>query len=104
MGLRLRIKGVSPADIQRGIAAAEAVFKAAGITAFRACSGMFELECWDDDGFEGELSEEDSKAASVWLEAEAAAIDACCVGWPDHKMPGSLSSLEYYTDAESPNH
>ncbi|WP_395449398.1 hypothetical protein ACHMW7_05865 [Aminobacter sp. UC22_36] len=101
MGLHLRIEGVSPEDMQRGIAAAQAVIDAASMTAQRACSGMFALECWDDDGFQGELSEEDGKAASVWLEAEAAAIDACCVGWPEDKMPG-MSSLEYHKDGESP--
>ena len=101
MGLHLRIHGVSPEDIQRGIDAAEAVLQAAGLTALRACSGMFALECWDDAGFEGELSEEDAKAADVWLEAEAAAIDACCIGWPEDKKPG-MSSLEYYRDGESP--
>jgi len=102
MGLHLRIKGVSPEDIERGIAAAQAVLNAAGITAYRACAGMFALECWDDDGFEGELSEEDSKAASAWLEAEGAAIDACCIGWPEDKKPG-MSSLEYYKDGSPPH-
>ena len=103
MGLHLRIKGVSPEDKQRGVAAAEAVLRAAGMTAQRACAGMFALECWDDDGFVGELGEEDSEAATVWLEAEAAAIDACCIGWPEDKKPG-MSSLEYHRDGESPPH
>ncbi|MDR7221665.1 hypothetical protein [Aminobacter aminovorans] len=101
MRLHLRIKGVSPEDKQRGIDAAQAVIDAAGISALRACEGMFAPECWDDGGFVGELSEEDAKAADVWLEAEAAAINACCVGWPDDKKPG-MSSLEYYQDGESP--
>lgn len=35
MGLHLRIGGVSPEDIRRGIAAAEAVFHAAGISSLR---------------------------------------------------------------------
>ncbi|MRX33241.1 hypothetical protein [Aminobacter sp. MDW-2] len=103
MGLHLKIEGVSPEDKQRGIAAAEAVLHAAGMTADRACAGMWALECWDDDGFQGELSDEDSKAARVWLDAEAAAIDACCVGWPEDKKPG-MSSLEYYRDGESLPH
>jgi len=51
----------------------------------------------------GEMSDEDSKAASVWLEAEAAAIDACCIGWPDDKKPG-IPALEYHPDGESPLH
>ncbi|WP_210346938.1 hypothetical protein [Aminobacter sp. SR38] len=103
LGLYLRIKGVSPEDKQRGIAAAQAVIDAAGITALRACSGMFALECWDDGGFVGELNDEDWEAAAAWLDAESAAIDACCIGWPEDKKPG-VSSLEYYADGESPPH
>jgi hypothetical protein len=101
MGLHLRINGVSPEDIQRGIAAAEAVFEPPALQPCAPALGMFALECWDDGGFEGELSEEDARAADVWLKAEAAAIDACCIGWPEDKKPG-MSSLEYYRDGERP--
>lgn len=103
MGLHLSIDGVSAEDKQRGIAAAEAVLRAADMTADQASAGMSALEWWDDDGCQGEMSDEDSHAASVWLEAEAAAIDACCIGWPDDKKPG-IPALEYHPDGESPLH
>lgn len=88
MELRLDIEDASPEEIARGIAAAEAVFERTGISAIDAADGMFALEGWDIKGFpEGEEpSEEEDRAASVWFEAERAACEACCAGWPEEKV------------------
>ncbi|RWE77598.1 hypothetical protein [Mesorhizobium sp.] len=88
MELRLDIEGATPEEIARGIKAAQAVFDDAGITAEEAAHGMFALEGWDIKGFpEGEKpSEQEQKAADAWLEANRAACDACCSGWPEDKV------------------
>ncbi|RWQ79279.1 MAG: hypothetical protein EOS85_17275 [Mesorhizobium sp.] len=85
MELRLDVKGASPEEISRGIVAAQAVFERNGIQPDKAANGMFALEGWDIKGYpEGEEpSEEEDKAASVWFEAERAACEACCAGWPE---------------------
>lgn len=100
MGLRLTIDGASLEDIQRGIAAAEAVFKASGVSAQEAAGGMFALEVWDDAGCQGDFTAkqpEDARAAGVWMDAGEAAVAACCTGWPEDRMPLMLS-LEYVDD------
>lgn len=83
--LRLNLDEASPEEKARGIAAAEAVFEEAGISAEEAANGMFALEGWDDQSFsdDAEPTESDDAAAAVWMEANKAALKACCVGWPE---------------------
>ncbi|TPK61149.1 hypothetical protein FJ930_27860 [Mesorhizobium sp. B2-4-15] len=94
MQLRLNIEGASSDEIAHGIAAAEAVFARAGISAEAAADGMFALEGWDIQGFpdDEQMSEEEDEAASVWMEANKAAIDACCACWLE--KPGNYLMLE----------
>ncbi|MER8859105.1 hypothetical protein NKI09_15805 [Mesorhizobium sp. M0757] len=89
MELRLNIEGATPQELCRGIAAAEAVFARAGITALQGAEGLFALEGWDIKGFpeDDKPTEDEDQAATVWLEADKAAAAACCAGWPEEKVP-----------------
>lgn len=90
MELRLNIEGATPEELARGIAAAEAVFSRAGITALQGAEGLFALEGWDIKGFpeDDQPTEDEDQAASVWMEADEAATTACRAGWPEDKVPG----------------
>ena len=92
MKLRLEIEGASPDEQQRGIEAAKSVFAAAGISAEQAADGMFALEGWDDSSFpDDEAPTEDEDAASaIWMDANKAAIAACCADWPVDAVPPHL--------------
>ncbi|MBZ9756918.1 hypothetical protein LB524_16630 [Mesorhizobium sp. ESP6-5] len=96
MRLRLEIKGASPEEKQRGIDAASAVFAAAGISPEQGADGMFALEGWDDANFHDDLEpdEDEDEAASVWMQANKAAIEACCTDWPADAVPGNYLLLE----------
>lgn len=89
MELRLNIEGAAPEELARGVAAAEAVFAHAGITALQGAEGLFALEGWDIKGFpeDDQPTEHEDQAASVWMEADEAATAACCAGWPEDKVP-----------------
>lgn len=82
--LVLHVDGASDADLARGLAAAHAVFTAAGITPAKGARGLFNRERWDVQGFpeDAEPSPEDLDAASAWDDADRAAAQACCAGWP----------------------
>ncbi|QKC98396.1 hypothetical protein [Mesorhizobium sp. NZP2298] len=89
MELRLSIEGATPEELARGVAAAEAVFARAGITALQGAEGLFALEGWDIKGFpeDDQPTEDEDRAATVWMEADEAATTACCAGWPEDKVP-----------------
>lgn len=96
MQLSLSIKGALPDEKQRGIEAAQAVFAAAGISPEQAADGMFALEGWDDASFSAdeEPTEDEDNAASVWMDANKAAIAACCANWPVDAVPENRLFLE----------
>ncbi|TJV19718.1 hypothetical protein [Mesorhizobium sp.] len=96
MKLRLEIENASPEERERGIEAAEAVFATAGISAEQAAYGMFALEGWDDASFapDEEPTAEEDGAAAVWMEANKAAIAACCADWPADVVPENHLLLE----------
>ncbi|RUT85523.1 MULTISPECIES: hypothetical protein [unclassified Mesorhizobium] len=89
MDLLLTVPGASPEEIARGIAAANEVLDRAGISALEAADGMFAIEGWDDASFADESlpTGEENEAASAWIEASRAALDACCADWPAEKRP-----------------
>ncbi|MGY2991218.1 hypothetical protein [Mesorhizobium sp. URHB0026] len=89
MELRLNIEGATPEELACGVAAAEAVFARAGITGLQGAEGLFALEGWDIKGFpeDDQPTEDEDQAASVWMEADEAAMAACCAGWPEDKVP-----------------
>ena len=48
------------------------------------------MEGWDIRGFDGELSAEESRNFDIWCDAEAAALEACCLGWDEDRKPVSI--------------
>ncbi|WP_027062846.1 hypothetical protein [Mesorhizobium loti] len=88
MTLRLCIERATTEELARGIAAAEAVFEGSGISYKDAMNGMLAVELWEMKGFPKDAapSEEMDDKAGVWYEAERAACEACCAGWPEDKV------------------
>ncbi len=66
--------GASTEEIERGVAAAEAVFAKHGWTA---------RECWDAElrFADGDSHDDDDALTNVWAEAESAAYAAAFAGW-----------------------
>ena len=95
MQLRITVEGATKEEVRRGLNAALAVFDKANMHPLTAAEGRFALEGWDIQGFpEDGFSDEESAAASVWMEAEQAAIDACCANWPgDRERPSEVLEL-----------
>ena len=88
MEIRISVPGASSEEIERGLAAARAVFEEAGISAERAAEASFAIEGWDEAGFPDDDSypdDEDFAFAHVWGEADEAAAAACCQDWPEEK-------------------
>lgn len=73
--LAIRAEGVTEADIERGIAAAQTVFNVAGATPFKAAAACFKREGEIDD-----LSDEEIALCRVWEDADTAAAHACFAG------------------------
>ncbi len=88
MPLCLYIEDATTDELACGIAAAEAVFEASGISYQDAMKGMLAVECWEMKGCPKDAApgEENDVAASVWHEADRAACEACCAGWPAEKV------------------
>ncbi|MVA97958.1 hypothetical protein GN330_11955 [Nitratireductor sp. CAU 1489] len=90
MRLVLHVDGASELELRRGLKAAEAVFERAGVSAERAAEGMFALEGWDIQSFpENSLSDEDGRAASAWIDATNAAVEACIRNRGREQAPSS---------------
>ncbi|WP_309086000.1 hypothetical protein [Chelativorans sp.] len=87
--LTLKVEGASDEDIRRGLDAAGAVFEEAGVHPAEASEGFFAMEGWDIGGFKGDLDEEASRNADIWLKAQEAAVKACCEGWDESRKPVS---------------
>lgn len=95
MKLLLTVEGATEEELKRGAEAALAVFDDTGIDPVTAFEGMSALEGWDIKGFPaGGLSDEESKAASVWLDARQAAIEATCAEWPEDRRRNANGVLE----------
>ncbi|TPI32621.1 hypothetical protein FJ414_21330 [Mesorhizobium sp. B3-1-6] len=88
MPLRLVIENATWEELCRGVAAAEAVFARSGISYEDAVNGMLAADPWMKEKFPDfpEPSKKQETAASVWYEAERAACQACCAGWPEDKV------------------
>lgn len=72
MGIYIHDSGASTAEIERGIAAAHAVFVRYELTpehCARQMQARAEGDAWGQRG------------VAAWAEAEAAALEACCLGW-----------------------
>ncbi|WP_145721031.1 hypothetical protein [Mesorhizobium tianshanense] len=73
----------------RGLLAAQEVFDKASVTPDQAAMARFVVEGWDIRGFAGKVPEEELAICTVWDEADQAAVQACCAGWPADKVPRS---------------
>ena len=98
--LKLSIATATKEEVERGLAAASAVFAQAGIDPETAAAGRFELEGFDTRGFKGKLSPKACDAALVWMEAESAAAEAACANWSEERLPADVS-LELVFDPEA---
>lgn len=101
MDLLLSVPGASPEEISRGIAAAQQALERAGFTAEQAADAAFAVEGWDMNGApEDGLDDWDCGAADAWGQANRAALEACCAGWPDDRKPTAVS-LELLINPET---
>jgi hypothetical protein len=89
MTITIHVAGAQPEDIVRDLLAAQAVFDRAGVTPDQAATARFVVEGWDIRGFAGKVPEEELAICTLWDEADQAAVQACCAGWPADKVPGS---------------
>jgi hypothetical protein len=95
--LALNVPGASVDEIERGVLAAIAVLASAGMNPYDAARASFQLDGYgqylSEDGAisEDSMTDEEVHICRVWDEAEEAAINACCVGWPEKP---TLASLE----------
>jgi hypothetical protein len=78
MELLIHIPGATEPAIARGIAAAQKVFDDGGATPYEAATASFKR-----DGEVDELTDREADIAHLWYEADAAAAQACCAGWPN---------------------
>lgn len=89
MSLCIFDSGASTEEIERGIAAANAVFEKNGVTAEDADAAQTKID-------NGEIvTSQETMRAVVWGEADAAAVVECCKGWL--KIPES-AHLEFRSD------
>ncbi len=74
--LLLDVTGATAEELERGLAAALAVFDRAGATPYEAAVARFKR-----DGEIEELTDREAQIADLWDIADEAAIRACCSGW-----------------------
>jgi hypothetical protein len=98
--LKLSVPTATAAEVDRGLAAAVAVFRQARIHPIDAAAGAFAREGWDMGGFVGDIEDKELKAARVWDDANAAAREAACAGWPASRSVPDIG-LEIVVDAEA---
>lgn len=86
--LSLTVPGASEAELARGLAVADAVFRAASVGWVEGAMAVFNrerLDMWE--GLPPEesqrLTDEEQRAAQTWDEAEDQGLAACCAGWPE---------------------
>ncbi|TIP26223.1 MAG: hypothetical protein E5X67_21410 [Mesorhizobium sp.] len=87
MTITIHVAGAQPEDIVRGLLAAQSVFDRAGVTPDLAATARFIVEGWDIRGFPNPAPEAELAICNVWDEADQAAVEACCVGWPADRIP-----------------
>lgn len=80
--IKLTVPGATPAQLQAGLAAAQAFLQDRGITPEAAFAAHAELETWDDHGVdEGSVPPEGPTAVlRVWNQALDIAVAAACAG------------------------
>jgi hypothetical protein len=98
--IKVSVATATKDEIERGLAAACAVFIKSGIDPETAAAGRSKLEAFDMQGFKGKLSSEACDAAFVWMEAEAAAAEAASANWSEDRLPAD-ASLQLVFDPEA---
>ncbi|MCO5067000.1 MAG: hypothetical protein M9924_21780 [Rhizobiaceae bacterium] len=99
--VKISIPKATPNELQRGEDAAIAVFSRAGISPAQAADGISLREAWDIAGFpdDFDISDQDMDNASVWDEADHAAVKAACAQWAQQGRSPPLSAhLQLVTD------
>jgi HEAT repeat protein len=76
--LLLDVKGATAEELDRGLAAAFAVFDRAGTTPCEAAVARFKR-----DGETEDLTDREAEIADLWEIADEAAIRAYCSGWAE---------------------
>lgn len=95
--IALEVEGATEEQLAFGVAAAKAVFERRGVDPVAAAEAHWKRDCWDDlDPTGPGPTPTEHDAANVWAEADDAAIEACCAGWP--RLP-SCASLVLADDA-----
>jgi hypothetical protein len=100
MQLTLNVAGASVDEIVKGLSAAVAIFADAGTTPYAAAEARFQRDGYEQYlGRDGKISEdwmtdEHHRICNVWDEAEQAAIEACCAGWPERPTLACLELVE----------
>ena len=82
MKLLIHIDGASKAELRRGIDAAQQVFNRSGVSAEVAISLMRKKDFEID-----RCSPSERRHASLFEEADRAALKACCQGWDRDRIP-----------------
>ena len=98
--LKLSVPTATAEEVDRGLAAAVAVFRQARIHPIDAAAGAFAREGWDMGGFVGDIDDKELEAARVWDDANAAARQAACATWPWSRNVPDIG-LEIVVDAEA---
>jgi len=95
MYLKVTAEGALKRDLQRGVAAAKAVFAKAGIEPIDGAKGWAALEWWDINSFapECEPPEDVGRCGDIWLDAQTAAINAALGKLPDGQRRGYLELI-----------
>lgn len=80
--IKLTVPGATPAQLQAGLAAAQAFLQDRGITPEAAFGAHAELEIWDDQGIDESSVPPEGPTAilKVWDQALDVAIAAACAG------------------------
>ena len=100
MPMILRLPGATNEELARGVAAAQKVLDAAGVTLEQCERAQFEREGWDvahDFADDKQPPESAMAAASALDAARWAAMEACCAGWPETPADWRLQ----YADGDS---
>lgn len=95
--LVVKVAGATNAEFACGLPAAQRMFDAGGAKPRDAAFGRFERDGWDNAGFPNPVPPEETfRLAKLWDDADTAALEACCAGWP--KKP--YCALELLDDDE----
>lgn len=89
---QLNIPGATTVELERGMAAAQAVLDAHGLTGPEVLGALDAMEIWDMNHFaeDARPAQKQFDLMSVYLAADNAAVDACCKGWPREKVHGQV--------------